>query len=52
MYFKFRATYDRNHDTFRIEFLLGPVALLALIINHEFSIFEVGFLRNTDVHLT
>ena len=42
MYFKFKATYDKNHDTFRIEFLLIPVTLLALIINHEFSLFEVS----------
>jgi len=41
MYFKFKATYDRNHDTFRIEFLLLPVLLLALIVNHEFTMFEV-----------
>jgi len=41
MYVKFKATYDRNHDTFRIEFLLLPVTLLALIVNHEFTIFEV-----------
>lgn len=41
MYFKFRATYDKNHDTFRIEFLLAPVTILSLIINHEFSIFEI-----------
>jgi ER lumen protein retaining receptor len=41
IYFKFRATYDSNHDTFRIEFLLAPVTLLALIVNHEFTIFEV-----------
>merc|ERR1712066_573952 len=27
MYFKFKATYDGNHDTFRIEFLLGPSVL-------------------------
>jgi len=41
IYFKFKATYDSNHDTFRIEFLLAPVTLLALIVNHEFTIFEV-----------
>ncbi|KAI1291832.1 ER lumen protein-retaining receptor [Halotydeus destructor] len=41
IYAKFKATYDRNHDTFRIEFLLLPVALLSLIVNHEFTIFEV-----------
>lgn len=41
MYAKFKATYDKNHDTFRIEFLLLPVTVLALIVNHEFTIFEV-----------
>ena len=41
IYFKFRATYDRNHDSFRFEFLIIPCVLMALVINHEFSIFEV-----------
>jgi len=41
MYMKFKATYDHNHDTFRIEFLLGPAVLLALFLNHEFSVMEV-----------
>lgn len=41
MYMKFKATYDHNHDTFRIEFLLGPCVLLALLLNHEFSVMEV-----------
>ncbi|KAL1453436.1 hypothetical protein WDU94_007576 [Cyamophila willieti] len=41
MYMKFKATYDHNHDTFRAEFIVLPAALLALIINHEFTIFEV-----------
>ncbi|VDD80964.1 unnamed protein product [Mesocestoides corti] len=41
MYFKFRATYDSNHDTFRLEFLVIPCAVLALIINHRFSVFEI-----------
>jgi ER lumen protein retaining receptor len=41
MYVKFKATYDGNHDTFRIEFLLGPCALLALVLNHEFSTMEI-----------
>ena len=26
---------------FRIEFLLGPTALLALVLNHEFSLMEI-----------
>jgi len=41
MYKKFRATYDSNHDTFRIEFLLVPVAGLAVLVNHEFTVLEV-----------
>jgi len=41
IYMKFKVTYDRSHDTFRIEFLLIPVTLLALIINHEFTPLEV-----------
>lgn len=42
MYVKFRATYDSNHDSFRIEFLLIPCAILALVINHEFTVLEVS----------
>ncbi|XP_017759142.1 PREDICTED: ER lumen protein-retaining receptor [Eufriesea mexicana] len=41
MYVKFKATYDHNHDTFRIEFLILPTLALALVINHEFTIMEV-----------
>jgi len=41
MYQKFKATYDGNHDTFRVEFLLGPCILLSLVINHEFSVMEI-----------
>jgi len=41
MYVKFKATYDSNHDSFRIEFLLIPVTLLALVVNHEFAFMEV-----------
>ncbi len=41
IYRKFKATYDRNHDTFRIEFLLLPSAILALVWNFEFSVLEV-----------
>jgi ER lumen protein retaining receptor len=41
MYAKFKATYDSNHDTFRIEFLLLPVTVLALLINHEFTLMEI-----------
>ncbi|XP_019869663.1 ER lumen protein-retaining receptor [Aethina tumida] len=41
IYIKFKATYDHNHDTFRIEFLVGPAFLLALLINNEFSVLEI-----------
>lgn len=41
MYIKFKATYDHNHDTFRIEFLLLPALVLAFLINHELTVLEV-----------
>ncbi|XP_022916886.1 ER lumen protein-retaining receptor [Onthophagus taurus] len=41
IYMKFKATYDHNHDTFRIEFLLIPAVILALLINHDFTVLEV-----------
>jgi len=41
IYKKFKATYDKNHDTFRVEFLLLPSAVLALLWNHEYSILEI-----------
>lgn len=51
MYVKFKATYDHNHDTFRIEFLLIPAAVLALLINHDFVVLEVSklILHNTSI---
>ncbi|KAG6442368.1 ER lumen protein-retaining receptor [Manduca sexta] len=41
MYVRFKATYDHNHDTFRIEFLLVPCLVLAFLINHEFTVMEI-----------
>ncbi|CAH1984303.1 unnamed protein product [Acanthoscelides obtectus] len=41
IYVKFKATYDHNHDTFRIEFLILPSLALALLINHYFNFLEV-----------
>ncbi|XP_015109962.1 ER lumen protein-retaining receptor [Diachasma alloeum] len=41
MYVKFKATYDHNHDSFRIEFLIAPALVLALLINHEFTPLEI-----------
>ena len=42
IFFKFKATYDSNHDTFRAEFLVIPAAGLAVLVNHEFSVMEVS----------
>ncbi|XP_065659826.1 ER lumen protein-retaining receptor 2 isoform X2 [Hydra vulgaris] len=39
--FKFKATYDSNHDSFRAEFLVVPLAGLAVLVNHELTVFEV-----------
>ncbi|CAJ0565557.1 unnamed protein product, partial [Mesorhabditis spiculigera] len=41
MWHKFKATYDRNNDTLRIELLVVPCAALALLVNHEFSLMEI-----------
>ncbi|RVE69511.1 hypothetical protein OJAV_G00078600 [Oryzias javanicus] len=41
IYMKFRATYDGNHDSFRVEFLVVPVGGLAVLINHDFSPLEI-----------
>lgn len=37
IYFHFRATYDGNHDTFVVAYLIAPCALLALKFNDGFS---------------
>merc|ERR1711865_740850 len=34
-------TYNKDQDTFRYLFLIGPAFLLALLINHEFTVTEV-----------
>jgi len=39
--YKYKATYDREHDTFRSYFLIGPCFLLALLINAELTVSEV-----------
>lgn len=44
IYSKFKATYDGNHDTFRVEFLVVPTAILAFLVNHDFTPLEVGCL--------
>lgn len=41
IYVKFKSTYDRSHDSFRIELLILPAAALSFLWNHEFSVLEV-----------
>ncbi|TFJ97304.1 ER lumen protein-retaining receptor 1-A [Platysternon megacephalum] len=41
IYSKFKATYDGNHDTFRVEFLMVPTAVLAFLVNHDFTPLEI-----------
>ncbi|XP_041362691.1 ER lumen protein-retaining receptor 2 isoform X1 [Gigantopelta aegis] len=41
MFFKFKATYDSNHDSFRMEFLIVPVGGLAFLVNHDFTPVEI-----------
>ncbi|PNF21632.1 ER lumen protein-retaining receptor [Cryptotermes secundus] len=41
IYFKFKTTYDQNHDTFWIECLIFPAFALSLLISHDFTILEV-----------
>ncbi|EDV28191.1 ER lumen protein-retaining receptor 1 [Trichoplax sp. H2] len=41
IFMKFKATYNRNHDTFRFELLIVVSVILALLINHEFSATEI-----------
>lgn len=37
----YKHTYDKDHDSFRIVFLIAPCALLALIFNAEFALSEI-----------
>ncbi|KAF8317615.1 ER lumen protein retaining receptor [Clavulina sp. PMI_390] len=38
---QFKPTNDPSIDTFRLEYVLGPSALLALIFNHGYTFIEV-----------
>lgn len=42
MKFKYKATYDANLDTFRIEYLLGGSAVMGLLLPYEYSVVEVS----------
>lgn len=41
MLMKFRPTYDKAHDTVRVEYLIAPCFLLSLVANYEFSVMEI-----------
>lgn len=41
MFFKFKATYNREEDNFRVELLLLPCAVLAVLVNSQFTVMEV-----------
>jgi len=41
MKMKFRPTHDPSIDTFRIEYLLGPCAILGLVFHYSFNLTEV-----------
>ncbi|KAI0079849.1 ER lumen protein retaining receptor [Panus rudis PR-1116 ss-1] len=38
---QYRPTHDPSIDTFRVEYLVGPCFLLALVFNYKFTITEV-----------
>jgi len=38
---RYRGTISSEVDNFRIEFLIGLAAILSLVINHQFAIFEI-----------
>jgi ER lumen protein retaining receptor len=41
MKYKFRPTHDPAIDTFRIEYLVGPCAVLGFVFNYEFKPTEI-----------
>ncbi|KAF9978547.1 endoplasmic reticulum retention protein [Actinomortierella ambigua] len=41
MKFKFKATNDPRLDTFQVQYLLLATAILAVLINHQFSVREI-----------
>ncbi|XP_065209079.1 ER lumen protein-retaining receptor erd-2.1-like [Planococcus citri] len=43
MYKKFKDTYNRHEDSFKIKYLILPVAILAVIFNQGFSLQAVKF---------
>ncbi|KAB5593818.1 ER lumen protein retaining receptor [Ceratobasidium theobromae] len=41
MKYRYRPTTDPSIDTFKVEYLVGPAAILALIFNYDYTITEV-----------
>jgi len=41
MKFKYKPTHDPSIDTFRVEYILGPCVIFALIFNYGFSFTEI-----------
>jgi ER lumen protein retaining receptor len=41
MRFKYAHTYDREHDTFRVVFLIGPCLVAALCVHSAFTVAEI-----------
>ncbi|XP_005994322.1 ER lumen protein-retaining receptor 3 [Latimeria chalumnae] len=41
IYMKFRSSYDQQNDSFRVEFLLVPVAGLSFLENYDFTLLEI-----------
>ncbi|XP_060705430.1 ER lumen protein-retaining receptor 3 [Hemiscyllium ocellatum] len=41
IYIKYSSTFDRENDTFRVEFVLVPVAGLSFLVNHDYAPLEI-----------
>ncbi|XP_001950887.1 ER lumen protein-retaining receptor [Acyrthosiphon pisum] len=41
MFFKFKPTYDHNHDSFRILYLIIPSLVLSFVIVHVYTVMEI-----------
>ncbi|KAI6029396.1 hypothetical protein PISMIDRAFT_680340 [Pisolithus microcarpus 441] len=41
VHYRFRPTYDPSLDTFKVEYLVGPCFVLALIFNYHFDFSEI-----------
>ncbi|PFH50473.1 hypothetical protein AMATHDRAFT_75621 [Amanita thiersii Skay4041] len=41
MKYRYRPTHDPSIDTFKVEYLVGPCAILGLIFNYRFTLTEI-----------